>query len=101
MADLRRLQYFVAVAAERNFTRSRPTSDGPARDADAAHGFFATAMTHDEPGSVEPRRTTVRERLHGVFTLRDGGIAAVREYMDTLYVRQRLRRLPGLTGEWA
>jgi hypothetical protein len=53
VSDLRRMQYFVAGAAERNFTRSRPTSDGPAGDADAVRAFFATAMTHDEPGSVE------------------------------------------------
>ena len=71
-------------------------------------GFFATAMTHYEPGSVEVEVTgmiaeedqvvlqwTSRARTRGgrpyengcigVFTLRDGAIASVREYMDTLY----------------
>jgi uncharacterized protein len=71
-------------------------------------GFFATAMTNYEPGSVELEVTamiaeqdqvvmqwTSRARTRngrpyengciGVFTLRDGAIASVREYMDTLY----------------
>jgi hypothetical protein len=72
-------------------------------------GFFATAMANYEPGSVEIEVTaTIAERDQvvlqwtsrartrdgrpyengciGVFTVRDGRIAAVREYMDTLYV---------------
>lgn len=71
-------------------------------------GFFATAMAHYEPGSVRIEVTamiaeqdqvvlqwTSRARTSdgqpyengciGVFTLRDGKIQAVREYMDTLY----------------
>jgi ketosteroid isomerase-like protein len=71
-------------------------------------GFFATAMAHYEPGSVELEVTElIRERDQvvlqwtsrartrdgwpyengciGVFTVRDGKIHAVREYMDTLY----------------
>ena len=71
-------------------------------------GFFATAMAHYEPGSVELEVTSmIAEQDHvvmqwtsrartrdgrpyengciGVFTLRDGAIAFVREYMDTLY----------------
>jgi uncharacterized protein len=71
-------------------------------------GFFATAMAHREPGSVRIEVTamiaeqdqvvlqwTSRARMSdgepyendciGVFTVRDGKIQAVREYMDTLY----------------
>ena len=71
-------------------------------------GFFATAMSNYEPGSVELEITaltgendqvvlqwTSRARTQGgrpyengciaVFTVRDGKIHAVREYMDTLY----------------
>jgi len=71
-------------------------------------GFFATAMAHYEPGSVRLEVTamvaegdqvvlqwTSRARTRdgrpyengciGVFTIRDGTITAVREYMDTLY----------------
>jgi SnoaL-like domain len=71
--------------------------------------FFATAMSHYERGSVELEVTamiaeddqvvlqwTSRARTRdgqpyengciGVFTIRDGAITAVREYMDTLYV---------------
>ena len=71
-------------------------------------GFFATAMANYEPGSVEIELTamiaerdqvvlqwTSRARTRGgrpyengcigVFTMRDGKIQAVREYMDTLY----------------
>ncbi len=71
-------------------------------------GFFATAMQNYAPGSVELEVTamiaeedrvvmqwTSRARTRdgvpyengciGVFTLRDGAIASVREYMDTLY----------------
>jgi uncharacterized protein len=74
-------------------------------------GFFATAMANYEPGSVELEITamlaeqdqvvlewTSRARTRdgrpyengciGVFTVRDGKIQAVREYMDTLYVSQ-------------
>ena len=70
--------------------------------------FFGTAMAHYEPGSVNLEATgmvaegdqvtlewTSRARTAsgepyenfciGVFTLRDGRIAAVREYMDTGY----------------
>ena len=70
-------------------------------------GFFATAMSHYEAGSVELEVTamiaegdrvvlqwTSRARTRdgrpyengciGVFTIRDGAITAVREYMDTL-----------------
>ena len=72
-------------------------------------GFFATAMTNYEPGSIEievtgviaegervvlqwTSRARTREGLPyengciGIFTVRDGKIHAVREYMDTLYV---------------
>jgi len=71
-------------------------------------GFFASAMTNYESGSVELEVTamiaeedqvvmqwTSRARTRdgrpyengciGVFTLRDGAIVSVREYMDTLY----------------
>jgi ketosteroid isomerase-like protein len=70
-------------------------------------GFFATAMSQYEPGSVHIEVTAmIAEHDHvvlqwtsrastrdgrpyengciGVFTVRDGLIAAVREYMDTL-----------------
>jgi uncharacterized protein len=70
--------------------------------------FFASAMGHYEPGSVEIEATamigeqdqvvlqwTSRARIRGgrryengcigIFTVRDGKIHAVREYMDTLY----------------
>jgi uncharacterized protein (TIGR02246 family) len=72
-------------------------------------GFFATAMSSYEPESVQIEVTTMlaerdqvvvqwtsRARTRdgrpyengclGVFTIRDGMIAAVREYMDTLYL---------------
>jgi uncharacterized protein len=72
------------------------------------NGFFATAMTNYEPGSVRIEVTamigegdrvvlqwTSRARTLdgepyengciGIFTVRDGQIQAVREYMDTLY----------------
>ncbi len=71
-------------------------------------GFFATAMANYEPGSVQiettatiaegdrvVRQWTSRARTRdgmpyengciGVFTVRDGRIQSVREYMDTLY----------------
>jgi uncharacterized protein len=74
-------------------------------------GFFATAMAHYEPGSVEVEVTTMlaeqdqvvlqwtsRARTRdgrpyengciGIFTVRDEKIHAVREYMDTLYASQ-------------
>ena len=70
--------------------------------------FLATAMAHYEPGSVSLQITamiaeddqvalqwTSRARTRdghayengclGIFTVRDGRIQAVREYMDTLY----------------
>jgi uncharacterized protein len=73
--------------------------------------FFATAMANYEPGSVELEiigligeqdqvvlQWTSRARTRdgrpyengciGVFTVRDGKIQAVREYMDTLYAGQ-------------
>jgi uncharacterized protein (TIGR02246 family) len=76
-------------------------------------GFFATAMSHYEPGSVNLEITamivgddevvlqwTSRARTTdgrpyengciGLFTIRDGEIQAVSEYMDTLYVREVL-----------
>jgi uncharacterized protein len=72
-------------------------------------GFFATAMSHYQPGSVSievtamiaeddrvvlqwtSRARTMDGRPYvngciGIFTMRTGKIAAVREYMDTLYV---------------
>ncbi len=81
-------------------------------------GFFATAMTNYEPGSVEIEVTamiaegdrvvlqwTSRARTRqglpyengciGLFELRDGRIAAVREYMDTLYAGV------AFSGAWA
>ena len=71
-------------------------------------GFFATAMSHYEPGSIDLESTaliaeadrvvlqwTSRARMRdgrayengciAVFEIRDGKIQAVREYMDTLY----------------
>jgi ketosteroid isomerase-like protein len=74
-------------------------------------GFFATAMSHYKPGSVNleitgmiagddvvvlqwtSRARTCDGRAYengciGVFTIRDGQIHAVREYMDTLYARE-------------
>jgi len=76
-------------------------------------GFFATAMSHYEPGSVNLEITamiadddvvvlqwTSRARTTdgrpyengciGLFTIRDGRIQAVREYMDTLYAHEVL-----------
>ena len=73
--------------------------------------FFGTAMAHYEPGSVglevtgmvaegdhvtlewtSRARTAAGEAYEnfciGVFTVRDGRIAAVREYMDTDYARR-------------
>jgi uncharacterized protein (TIGR02246 family) len=73
--------------------------------------FFGTAMAHYEPGSVSLEVTgmvaegdrvalewTSRARTAagqpyenfciGVFTVRDGRITAVREYMDTDYARR-------------
>jgi uncharacterized protein (TIGR02246 family) len=73
--------------------------------------FFGTAMAHYEPGSVSLEvtgmvaegdrvalewtsraRTTSGEPYEnfciGLFTVRDGRIAAVREYMDTDYARR-------------
>jgi ketosteroid isomerase-like protein len=73
--------------------------------------FLATAMSYYEPGSVSLEITgmiaqhdqvvlqwTSRARTRdgrpyengciGVFTIRDGQIQAVREYMDTLYARE-------------
>ena len=78
-------------------------------------GFFATAMANYEPGSVELETTamiaeqdrivlqwTSRARTRdgrayengciGIFTIRDGKIQAVREYMDTLYAGQAFSR---------
>jgi ketosteroid isomerase-like protein len=72
--------------------------------------FLATAMAYYEPGSVSLQITamiaegdqvalqwTSRARTRdgdpyengclGIFTVRDGQIQAVREYMDTLYAR--------------
>jgi uncharacterized protein len=74
-------------------------------------GFLAEAMTHYQPGSVRLEITamiaeqdrvvlqwTSRARTRdgrqyengciGVFTIRDGRIQAVREYMDTLYAHE-------------
>lgn len=84
-------------------------------------GFFATAMSHYEPGSVQLEVTamiaqddqvvlqwTSRARTQygrryengciGVFTIRDGRIVAVREYMDTLYVSNVLADQPKVSG---
>ena len=78
-------------------------------------GFFATAMTNYEPGSVEIEvtamiaegdrvvlRWTSRARTLdggpsengciGIFTVRDRQIHAVREYMDTLYLAEAFSR---------
>ena len=74
------------------------------------HEFLATAMSHYEPGSISLEITgmiaehdqvvlqwTSRARTRdgrpyengciGVFTIREGRIQHVREYMDTLYAR--------------
>jgi uncharacterized protein len=74
-------------------------------------GFLATAMSHYQPGSVSleitsmiadhdqvvlqwtSRARTLDGRPYendciGVFTIRDGRIQGVREYMDTLYVHE-------------
>ncbi len=75
------------------------------------HEFLATAMSHYEPGSISLEITgmiaehdqvvlqwTSRARTRdgrpyengciGVFTIRDGQIQDVREYMDTLYAHE-------------
>jgi uncharacterized protein len=75
------------------------------------HEFLATAMSHYEPGSISLEITgmiaehdqvvlqwTSRARTRdgrpyengciGVFTIRDGRIQHVREYMDTLYAHE-------------
>jgi uncharacterized protein (TIGR02246 family) len=77
--------------------------------------FFATAMANYEPGSIEIDVTamlvdgdnvvlqwTTRARTRGdrpyengcigIFTVRDGKIHQVREYMDTLYVNDMFFR---------
>jgi uncharacterized protein len=84
-------------------------------------GFFATAMSLYEPGSVEIEVTamiaqddhvvlqwTSRAETRdgrpyengciGVFTIRDGRITAVREYMDTLYVSDAFARVSRATS---
>ena len=84
-------------------------------------GFFATAMSHYEPGSVEIEVTamiaqddqdvlqwTSRAQTRdgrpyengciGAFTIRDGRIAAVREYMDTLYLSHAFAGVRGPAG---
>jgi len=88
--------------------------------------FLATAMSYYEPGSVSLEITgliaehdqvvlqwTSRARTRdgrpyengciGVFTIRDGQIQAVREYMDTLYAHKVAfsdddTRRPGVVG---
>ena len=78
-------------------------------------GFLATAMTNGQPGSVELETTAAiaeqdRVVLHwtgrartrdgqpyengciAIFTVRDGKIQGVREYMDTLYLSRALSR---------
>ena len=78
-------------------------------------GFFATAMANYEPGSIELETTamiadrdqivlqwTSRARTLdgqpyengciGIFTVREGKIHAVREYMDTLYLADAFSR---------
>lgn len=83
-------------------------------------GFFATAMSLYEPGSVEIEVTamiaqddhvvlqwTSRAKTRdgrpyengciGVFTIRDRRITAVREYMDTLYVSDAFAGARGST----
>ena len=82
-----------------------------AGDADAVGDFFGAAMAHYEPGSVSLEVTgmvaegdqvtlewTSRARTPagepyenfciGVFTVRDGRITEVREYMDTAYAHR-------------
>jgi len=82
------------------------------------NGFFATAGTLFEPGSTRVEVTRMladgaevvlewtshactrsgdeyENHCIGVFTVVDGKIAAVREYMDTGYARQRLGVLVG------
>jgi uncharacterized protein len=81
-------------------------------------GFLATALSHYEPGSVhldvtgmiaEDDQVAVQWTSHartrdgrayengciGVFTVEDGKIQSVREYMDTLYVRQTVFPIAG------
>jgi len=83
-------------------------------------GFFATAMANYQPGSVTVQVTamiaeddqvvlqwTSRARTSGgrpyengclgIFTVRDGKIQAVREYMDTLYLSNALARPQAVT----
>ena len=78
-------------------------------------GFFATAMSHYESGSIDLEMTaliaeadrvvlqwTSRARMRdgrayengciAVFEIRDGKIQAVREYMDTLYANSAFSR---------
>jgi limonene-1,2-epoxide hydrolase len=83
VADLRRLEYFLAVAGERNFTGAverlriaQPALSGQVR------------LLEQELG-VELLHRTYENDCIGVFTVRDGKIHAVREYMDTLYAYQR------------
>ena len=83
-------------------------------------GFFAAAMSNYAPGSVTVEVTamiadddqvvlqwTSRARTSGgqpyengcigIFTVRDGRIEAVREYMDTLYLSNALAEIETLT----
>jgi uncharacterized protein len=85
-------------------------------------GFFATAMTNYQPGSVELETTatiaeqdqvvlewTSRARTRdgrpyengciGIFTVRDGKIQRVREYMDTLYLSRALSPAAAVVAE--
>ena len=84
-------------------------------------GFFATAMAHYEPGSIDIEVTamlgeqdqvvlqwTSRARTRGgrpyengcigIFTVRDEKIHAVREYMDTLYASHAFSDLDSVSG---
>ena len=59
-----------------------------AGDGEAVRGFFAEDATWWLVGDLPTAGEPDENFCIGVFTLRDGRIAAVREYMDTAYAHR-------------